>query len=222
MIDVIGKVTFSATFGFLDRGRDDGSFAQIDSALRSAAWIGQVPWLYWLHDRLMPLIGNWLGANARHGGIRSFAAKEVENRKGRNNDSGHRDIVELLYDVQRDKPAEMNDMAVVSMATSNIFAGSDTTAISISAVLYHLCRNPQAMQKLRDEVDRMATEVDHEAVTWPLAVANRMPYLQACIYEALRLHPAVGMSLPRTTPLGGIEISDRYIPEGVRIITAYQ
>ena len=42
-----------------------------------------------------------------------------------------------------------------------------------------------------------------------------MPYLQACMYEALRCHPAVGMSLPRVTPSGGIEIDNRIIPEVV-------
>lgn len=36
------------------------------------------------------------------------------------------------------------------------------------------------------------------------------------MYEALRCHPAVGMSLPRVTPAGGIEIDNRFIPEGVR------
>jgi cytochrome P450 len=183
--------------------------------LRSASWIGQVPWLYWLHDRFIPLIGNWLGVNNRHGSLRIFAAKEVENRKGQK--SNYRDILESLQAVQHDKPTEMNDMAVLSMATSNIFAGSDTTAISISAVLYHLCKNPQAMQTLRNEMDRMMSELDDDTEIWPLSVVNKMPFLQACIWEGLRLHPAVGMSLPRTTPKDGIEIDGRYIPGHVNI-----
>ncbi|KAF2679697.1 cytochrome P450 [Lentithecium fluviatile CBS 122367] len=214
--DVIGEVTFSKPFGFLDRGQDDGSFDQIDAALKSAAWIGQVPWLYWLHDRLIPLIGNWLGVNARHGSLRAFAAKEVEQRQGTGD---HQDILELLQAAQRNKPTDMNDMAVLSMATSNIFAGSDTTAISIGAVLYHLCKNPHSMKKLKDELDTMSNEAGSETRPLPLAVANKMPYLQACIYEALRLHPAVGMSLPRTSPQGGIDIDGTYIPGGAVVGT---
>jgi len=212
-LDVIGQVTFSKSFNFLDRGRDDGSFAAIDNALQSASWIGQIPSLYWLHDLFMPLIGNWLGVNNRHGSLRSFAAKEVDSRKDEH--SEHRDILQMLQTVQREKPTEMNDMAVLSMATSNIFAGSDTTAISIGAVLYHLCRNPQAMEMLRDEVESMTSEVGDHTRTWPLSVANKMPYLQACIWEGLRLHPAVGMSLPRVTPQDGIEIDGKHIPSGV-------
>jgi cytochrome P450 len=42
-----------------------------------------------------------------------------------------------------------------------------------------------------------------------------MPYLQACIYEALRMHPAVGMSLPRVVPADGFEIEGVFLPGGV-------
>ena len=42
-IDVIGEVLFSKRFGFMDAARDDGSFQQIEGALKSAAWLGQIP-----------------------------------------------------------------------------------------------------------------------------------------------------------------------------------
>lgn len=54
-----------------------------------------------------------------------------------------------------------------------------------------------------------------------LEQAKHMPYLQACLYEGLRLHPAVGMSLPRVTPPGGVEIDGRFIPEGVGVPTRW-
>ena len=43
LVDVIGEVSFSKRFGFMDVGKDDGSFKQIEGALKSAAWLGQVP-----------------------------------------------------------------------------------------------------------------------------------------------------------------------------------
>ncbi|KAK5723190.1 hypothetical protein LTR17_013910 [Elasticomyces elasticus] len=39
-----------------------------------------------------------------------------------------------------------------------------------------------------------------------------MPYLQAVIKEALRVHPAVGQPLSRLVPPGGAEIAGRYFP----------
>ncbi|SLM40221.1 cytochrome p450 family protein [Lasallia pustulata] len=212
--DVIGEVTFSKRFGFMDVGQDDGSFAAIEGALQSAAWIGQVPWLYWAHDFLMPVLGNHLGINARHGSLRKFAAQEVANRRDRGSD--HQDMLDKLLEMQKERPDEMNDMAVLSMATSNIFAGSDTTAISTRSIIYYLLKNPGYKRKLVEEIDQRKRE---GKLSTPITLeqTKQMPYLQACMYEALRCHPAVGMSLPRVTPSGGIEIDNRFIPEGTVI-----
>ena len=213
--DVIGEVTFSKRFGFMDAGSDNGIFGQIESALRSGAWLGQIPALYWIHDYLSPVIGNHLGITARHGRLRDFAAQEVENRKKVGSD--HQDILAKLLEVQKQRPDEMNDANVLSMASSNVFAGSDTTAISTRSVIYHLLKNPKCKRKLVEEIDMQMKEV---GLTKPITLeqTKHMPYLQACLYEGLRLHPAVGMSLPRVTPLGGIEIDGQFIPEGVCLL----
>ncbi|KAF6802045.1 cytochrome P450 oxidoreductase [Colletotrichum sojae] len=209
--DVIGEVTFSKRFGFMDAGADDGSFQQIEDALHSAAWVGQVPWLYWLHDYLSPVIGNRLGIGSRHGSLRQFAAREVAARTERGSD--RRDILGKILDVHRAKPEQIDMSDVVSMATSNIFAGSDTTAISIRAVVYHILKNPEAKRRLVEEIDdRWRRGLLSNPVT--VSESENMPYLQASMYEGLRLHPAVGMTLPRVVPKGGYEISGRHIPGG--------
>ena len=212
--DIIGEVTFSKRFGFMDMGSDSGFFVQIENVHRSGAWVGQVPALYWIHDFLSPVIGNHLGVTARHGRIRDFASQEIESREGLGSD--HQDILAKLLEVQKQRPDEMNDASVLSMATTNISAGSDTTAISTRSVIYHLLKNPECKRKLVEEIDTQMKEAKlTEIIT--LEQTKRMPYLQACLYEGLRLHPAVGMSLPRVTPPGGIEIDGHFIPEGVRL-----
>lgn len=211
--DVIGGVTFSKLFGFMDAGRDDGSFGQIESALQSASWIGQVPLLYWIHDFLLPVFGNHLGITSRHGGLRTFAVREITARQDRGGDQ--KDLLSKLFAIQKEKEA-MDDNAVASMATSNVFAGSDTTAISIRAILYYLLKNPECKQKLIQEIDDLRSQGNiSDPVT--LAEADKMPYLQAVMFEALRLHPAVGMSLPRVAPAGGATIAGTFIPAGTTI-----
>ncbi|KAK4979473.1 hypothetical protein LTR66_004281 [Elasticomyces elasticus] len=209
--DIIGEVTFSKPFGFMDVAADDGSFSQIEGALRSAAWIGQVPWLYWLHDFLSPVIGNHLGISARHGSLRTFASREITARKDRGTDRS--DILSKLLAVHKEKPTELDDNAVTSMAISNIFAGSDTTAISTRAIIYYLLKNPECKVRLFEEIDawRKAGKLSDPV---KLQEADSMPYLQAVMYEALRLHPAVGMSLPRVVPEGGVRIGGSFLPTG--------
>lgn len=181
--DVIGEITFSKRFGFMDAAADDGSFKQIEGALRSANWIGQIPSLYWIHDRLMPYIGNHLGIAARHGSLRQFAVREVEARKDRGTD--RQDILSKLFATQKEKPVEMNDNAVTSMATSNIFAGSDTTAISTRAIIYYLLKNPEVKRKFVEELDARKRQGKLSNPV-KLSEADDFPFLQAIMYEALR------------------------------------
>jgi len=197
-------------------GTDDGTFKSIERLLHSAAWIGQVPSLFWLNDYLTPWIGNRVAANNRHGSIRDLALKEVESRKDRG--SNRKDLLSKLLSVHDEKPEQFDYAALVSMATSNIGAGSDTTAISIRAAIFYLLRNPTAKQRLLDEID-FARSQGKLSDPLLLSEANDMPYLQACLYEALRLHPAVGMSLPRVVPEGGTTVNGVYIPAGTIIGT---
>jgi cytochrome P450 len=205
-------LTFSKRFGFLEAGADDGSFRKIEGALRSAAWVGQMPWIYWLNDYLTPVFGNRLGIAARHGSIRKFAAQQVDSRKEKDQGQYH-DLLSRLFEVNKEKPNEMNDNAVLSMATSNVFAGSDTTAISLRSIRYYLLKNPQCKKKFISEIDERK-KGGKLSDPVKLEEANEMPYLQACMYEALRLHPAVGMSLPRVVPADGIEIDGKFLPAG--------
>lgn len=215
-LDVIGEVTFSKRFGFMDEGKDDGAFTMIDNILQCANWVGHIPWFYWANIWLAPIIGNRLAITQRQGKLLAVTAQAIQERKQRGSD--RHDMLEQLFDVQREKPDKLDDISVTSMAASNIFAGSDSTSVSISAFLYHVLRNPGCKQKLIEEVDASAKaeNIGHGTV-FDLEVINNMPYLQACMYEALRCHPAVGVSLGRVVPPVGMKIGGQYIPGGVSL-----
>lgn len=44
---------------------------------------------------------------------------------------------------------------------------------------------------------------------------QKMPYLQAVIKEAIRVHPAAGLPLQRVVPKGGVKLAGQFFPEGV-------
>lgn len=162
----------------------------------------------------LSLATSHLGITARYDRIRDFGPQEIENRKRLGSD--HQDILAKLLEMQKRQPDEINNVNVLLMTTSNISAGSDTTAISIRSVIYHLLNKPKCKRKLGEDID---TEVKEVKLTEPITLqqTKHMPYLQACLYEGLRMHPAVGISLPRVTPPGGFEIDGRFIPEGTFI-----
>lgn len=116
-----------------------------------------------------------------------------------------------------DRPEFMTDSLVMTMAVSMAFAGSETTAISLSAVFYYLLKNPGCLKKLYEELDGKAREGafgDNEkgVVTW--SESQALPYMDACIKEAFRLHPAPGLPLERIVPPQGAEIAGHFIKGG--------
>ena len=94
------------------------------------------------------------------------------------------------------------------------FAGSDTTAVAFRTTFYHLMRHPASMAKARSEID---TAFANGSLSSPIKYSettNSLPYVCACIKEAMRMHPSVGLSMQRYSPEGGMEIAGKFIPAG--------
>lgn len=127
------------------------------------------------------------------------------------------DLLSKFLAAHQAHPEFMSETLVQTMAVSMAFAGSETTAISLSAVFYFLLKNPQALARLRTEIDNAARagafgDKQTGLVTWH--ESQRLPYLDACIKEAFRLHPAAGLPLERIVPKGGAEIAGHFVPGG--------
>jgi cytochrome P450 len=127
------------------------------------------------------------------------------------------DLLSKFIQAKADRPEFMTDSLVVTMGISMVFAGSETTAISISAIFYYLLKNPSCMQKLLDELDERARnghlkDNKHGVVTW--AESQDLPYLDACVKEAFRMHPAPGLPLERVVPPQGAEIAGVFVKGG--------
>ena len=132
------------------------------------------------------------------------------------------DFLDKLLDMKRDQKKGVNDYHCFIMGLSNIIAGSDTTAVSLSAILYCLLKAPRVMQKLRDEIVTKTRNGECESDRVSFKSSQEMPYLQAVIKEALRMHPAVGLPLWRVVNEGGAEICGEFLPAGSEVgINAY-
>ena len=127
------------------------------------------------------------------------------------------DLLSMFLKAKSDRPEFFHDGRVLTMAVSMAFAGSETTGISLSAIFYYLLRNPQYYRKLVLEIDTAVQngKVEDRAsglVSW--AESQKLPYLDACVKEAFRLHPAAGLPLERIVPEGGAEICGEHIKGG--------
>lgn len=127
------------------------------------------------------------------------------------------DLLSKFIQSKTDHPEFMNDSLVTTMAVSMAFAGSETTAISLSAVFYFLLKNPACMQKVLNELDSKAREgyfKDNKFGVVTYGESQGLTYLDACVKEAFRLHPAAGLPLERVVPPQGAEIAGEFIKGG--------
>lgn len=223
--DVMGNLTYSERFGFLDHGEDiEGTLAALDTAGAYSTLIGIYAWLHPYIYRLMELVpGN--GASGRTY-LMNFVQRKIEARE-RERTSGiqhqepsaagetlPRDFLDKLRDAHLDNPQKVTKYHLFMMGLSNIIAGSDTTAISLSSVLFYLVSNPSTIKALRQEIVDFRKTNPSQGTTLTLKAAQELPYLQAVIKEALRLHPATGLPLWRVVPEGGATIAGHFFPEG--------
>lgn len=83
---------------------------------------------------------------------------------------------------------------------------------STCAILYYLARTRRAQLELQKELDEQLGTEDELTATGQQV--KRLPYLDACINEALRLHSTSALGLPRVAPEGGITAAGQYFPPG--------
>ena len=220
--DVIGLITYSKRLGFLDRGEDVGSIIKtIDDEMVYFVVVGVYSFL---HKLLFP-IRNWLAGKKGTG--RTYLMNFTKERVVEHQARPHRvttedaeakkvplDFLSKFFGKHVADPTRFTMYHVLAGCASNIVAGSDTTATSLSGILYHLLKSPETMQRLRNEIEQKdAKSIESEAVSW--TESQSMPYLQAAIKEALRLHTAVALPMERVVPRKGVEICGYYFPEGV-------
>jgi benzoate 4-monooxygenase len=65
---------------------------------------------------------------------------------------------------------------------------------------------------LHQELDEQLGAEDETVATGPQV--KNLPYLDACINEALRIHSTSALGLPRSVPEGGLTIRGQFFPQG--------
>jgi cytochrome P450 len=139
-----------------------------------------------------------------------YGTRAIANAKGQ---EGHTNNIfsTILAESEKENSA-LSAFDVNKEAGNFIVAGSDTTAITLTYLIWAVLKQPTLQRALESEVHKLKpdfTDTDIEA----------LPLLNAVIEETLRLYGAAPASLPRTTPLGGATHSGYFIPGGTTIST---
>ncbi|KAL8983026.1 MAG: hypothetical protein Q9205_002616 [Flavoplaca limonia] len=108
-------------------------------------------------------------------------------------------------------PEELSVTRLQHEAISVTGAGIETTMRTLSLASFHIIDNPPVLHRLRQEL-RTAIPDPEDPPSWD--ELGRLPYLSACIEEALRLAYGTSQRLPRSCPDIAIPYKDWVIPPG--------
>ncbi len=136
----------------------------------------------------------------------------IEERRRTGEDHG--DLLSMLLLAQDDEGQGMTDQQVRDEALTLVLAGHETTANALTWTLYLLSQNPQAEQKLLEEVDAV---LGGNPPT--LDDLGKLQYTEMVLKEGMRLYPPA-WSFGRQA-IEDVRIGDYWIPErsGVMIVS---
>ena len=226
--DAVSMITYSKRMGFLDAGEDVGGFF---NTLHGNALYSTLVGIFAEAHFLIFNITAWLGRVGLASGsprmfISQFNSRLIaEKREQRalsekpdafhtdEHDAAPKDFLSKFLDFHEEDSNKFTERDINIGLLGNVVAGSDTTAAALTAIFYCLLKNPTTLARLRDEIFT-ATEEDNLSSPPKFKEGNALPYLQAVIQEAMRLHPPVGLPLQRVVPAGGYHICGYRFPEG--------
>lgn len=89
-------------------------------------------------------------------------------------------------------------------------------------MVYYLCRNPKCMARVVEEIDAAdrAGQLSTPVITYKESTSC-LPYFNAVLKEAMRVHPSVGLLMERHVPAEGVTVTvpgpggrDHFLPGG--------
>ncbi|OAP62347.1 hypothetical protein AYL99_04550 [Fonsecaea erecta] len=226
-IDVLGELCFGASFNAMKTG----ACYIMDLLLSSARFQQQVSFIP-IREVLFPFmkpapltrIGRLIGSQNLLNKVRfrqdvavyvekRFAVEKADADKAE--EDKRRDFFYYLLHAKDPSTGDrFQPKDLVGEAALLIGAGSDTSSTAMSGLFFYLVRDPRALARLQAEVRAAFTDVEEIRYS---AKLTGLPYLRACIDEAMRMTPPVPGLLDRLVLAGGARIDGHDIPAGTTV-----
>lgn len=174
--DILGEVTFSTAFKFVEKGYDIRNAIANTRAL--ALYISVMGHFVWLHNLTLgnPLLSRLGLQPSSH--IFDTCLAAIESR--RQNPEVRKDMLEQWLNTRRQFPDRMAESEVFGAAVANVGAGADTASATLQAFVYYLLKHECHFQRLRDEIDR-AHALGQLSPIVSYTESQSLSYLQACV-----------------------------------------
>lgn len=204
--DVMGELGFGESFHMLEDDKNRWVPDLLEEGMADIAQLQPVPWATILFHRLPFLFE----------GPKKFAVFIIEQAMRRAKQTPTKpDVLKyLVEDYEKSAKTDRDFQWFRGDTRLFVVGGSDTTAATLTHIMYYLAIYPEQVAKLRAELEPLLqgrTLLDPKDV-------QAAKHLNGVIHEVLRLHPPIPSGFPRLTPKGGMVIRGTYIPENTTVV----
>ncbi|KKK17042.1 hypothetical protein AOCH_004422 [Aspergillus ochraceoroseus] len=225
--DIIGELSFGDSFRMLELGKKNQYITDLETVAAVGGIRATFPSTVSLASVLpLSIFKEVVESTDR---MISYAVDSVNRYKThleQNPASANPTLFTKLYhasQLHKDKEGErecLSDQEICNDAQSFIIAGSDTTAATLTYLIWSVCREEAIQAALVAELKGALAGpgAAHTEIITDTQLRD-LPYMNRVITEALRLYPAVPSALPRVVPEKGATMAGYWIPGGATVST---
>jgi len=208
--DITGDLAFGEPFGCLQAGQYHEWVRQIFQGVKLYPWMQAITYY-----GLVPL-AKFLAPREQHRAKEEADAKayaKLDRRIARKDTITRKDFMNYILQENKQGTTGMTLPEIQETAVILIIAGSETTATTLSALLYFILRHPRVYRRMVAEIRERFT--NYESIN--MVTTNDLKYLPAVIEETLRIYPPSPNAFPRLVPGKGEAIEGRWVPGGTTV-----
>ncbi|KAK0111924.1 hypothetical protein ONS96_001191 [Cadophora gregata f. sp. sojae] len=209
--DIIAELGFGESLHSLEHGKKSSFSEDLEKVMMFSGLRSELGFVATILSHLpIPAVQFWLQSAKRIAayGTEAIAKNKALADRGETKDT----LFTKMLRESDEKTGTLSDADIQREAGNLIVAGSDTTAVTLTYLVWAVLKHPEIKQKLLAEVSNLGNNPSSKDT-------NALPYLTAVIKETLRLYGAAPGSLPRTVPREGRTLGSYFIPEGTTIST---
>jgi len=209
--DIIGELSFGESFRMLEQKKKNQYILDLEKNGFMGALRATFPTLIDLSSVFpVPVIKHAVAASARMARYAEESLARRQRLEAADPTNAKMTLFSKVYQAAGDEQLTFKEMRDNAMAY--IVAGSDTTATTLTYLVWAVCRHPEVKATLLKELETLPADEDFAD-----RELKQLPYLNQVIDEALRLYPAVAAGLPRFVPPGGATLAGHWIEGGVTV-----
>lgn len=207
--DIIGELTFGESFKTLEQGKKSGYTRDLElsgslSAIRTI-FSSAIPVLRYLP---IPAIRQAFQSTKNMTKYAEDSLSRHHNLQASDPTRGRLTLFTKIVQAKDENKLSFDETR--NNASAFIIAGSDTTANTLTYLVWSVCKRPAIKAKLMEELNTLPDDYnDHDL--------QKLSYLSYVIEETLRLHPVVPCGLPRAVPPSGASLGGRWLPGGTTV-----